>query len=110
MGRLEPGLCGDVVVIDLRALRAPFAAGEAEIWELLLARGRAVHVDSTVVGGRVLMRGRRLLHVDRDALMEEVAAAAAAAVARRTPEQEAWIAQLGQHVAGHYQAPLWHDG
>jgi 5-methylthioadenosine/S-adenosylhomocysteine deaminase len=110
MGRLEPGLCGDVVVIDLRALRAPFAAGEAEIWELLLARGRAVHVDSTVIGGRVLMRGRRLLHVDRDALMEEVAAAAAAAVARRTPEQEAWIAQLGQHVAGHYQAPLWHDG
>ena len=96
-------------MIDLRALRAPFAAGEADIWELLLARGRALHVDSTVVGGRVLMRGRKLLHVDRDALMEEVAAAAAAAVARRTPEQQAWIAQLGRRIAGHYQAPVWHD-
>ena len=50
-----------------------------------MSRGKAAHVDSVVVDGRVLMRGRKLLHLDRDALMQEVADAAAAAIARRSP-------------------------
>jgi hypothetical protein len=55
------------------------------------------------------MRGRRLLHLDREALMADVAAAAAAAVARRDPAERAAVAELGAHVASHYQAPVWHD-
>ena len=55
IGRLEPGRRGDVVVLDLRALSAPFAVGEVDVWELLLARARASHVDSVIVEGRVLM-------------------------------------------------------
>ncbi len=109
IGRLEAGRRGDVAVVDLRALRAPYAVDDADVRELLLARGKAVHVDSVVVEGRVLMRGRELLHIDRAALMEEVAAAAAAAVARRNPDQAAWIAQLGRRIAEHYQAPVWHE-
>ena len=73
-------------LLDLAALSAPYAVGDADIWELLLARGKAAHVDSVIVEGRVLMQGRVLQHLDREALMAEVAAAAAAAVARRTPE------------------------
>ena len=109
-GRLEPGRRGDVVVLDLRALRAPYAADDVDVWELLVSRGKAAQVDSVVVGGRVLMRGRTLQHLDRDALMQEVAGAAAAAIARRKPEDAAWIAALGERIAEHYQAPVWHAG
>jgi cytosine/adenosine deaminase-related metal-dependent hydrolase len=109
IGRLEPGTRGDVVVLDLRALRAPYTVGDADIWELLLARAKAAHVDSVIVEGRVLMLQRKLLHIDRDALMEEVAAAAAAAVARRSPEESIRIEQLQRRIVEHYQAPLWHD-
>jgi cytosine/adenosine deaminase-related metal-dependent hydrolase len=110
IGRLEPGRRGDVVVLDLQALRAPFAAGDAGIWDLLLTRARAAHVDSVIVEGRPLMLGRRLQHVDRDALMEEVATAAASAVAKRSPDEAAWIEQLRRRIVEHYQAPVWHEG
>jgi hypothetical protein len=63
-----------------------------------------------IVDGRVLMQGRKLRHIDRDALMEEVAGAAASAVARRSADDRTWIAELGSHIAEHYQAPTWHDG
>ena len=85
VGRLEPGLRGDVVVADLGALRAPYAVDDIDIWELLVSRGKAAHVDSVVVEGRVLMRGRTLQHLDRDAIMAELAGAAASAIARREP-------------------------
>ncbi|HMG98154.1 MAG TPA: amidohydrolase family protein [Gaiellales bacterium] len=110
IGRLEPGMRGDVVVLDLQALRAPFAAGDADIWDLLLTRARAAHVESVIVEGRPLMLGRRLQHLDRDALMEEVATAAASAVAKRSPDEAAWIEQLRRRIVEHYQAPVWHCG
>jgi cytosine/adenosine deaminase-related metal-dependent hydrolase len=110
IGRLEPGRRGDVVVADLRALRAPYAVDDIDVWELLVSRGKAAHVDSVVVEGRVLMSGRKLQHLDRDALMAEVGLAAAAAVARRNPAERAQIEQLGRRIAEHYQAPVWHAG
>ena len=110
VGRLEPGRRGDLVVADLRALRAPYAVDDVDVWELLVSRGKAAHVDSVVVGGRVLMRGRKLQHLDRDAIMAEVADAAASAIARRNPDDRAWMAQLGRRIAQHYQAPVWHAG
>jgi 5-methylthioadenosine/S-adenosylhomocysteine deaminase len=109
VGRLAPGRRGDVVVADLRALRAPYAAADLDVWELLVSRGKAAHVDSVVVEGRVLMRERTLQHLDRDAIMAEVAEAAAAAIARRNPGDGAWMAQLGRRIAEHYQSPIWHE-
>jgi cytosine/adenosine deaminase-related metal-dependent hydrolase len=108
VGRLELGRRADVVVVDAKALSAPYAVGDADVWELLLARGKAAYVDSVVVDGRILMRGRVLQHVDREALMAEVGAAAASAVARRTPEHAEWVERMRREIARHYQAPVWH--
>jgi cytosine/adenosine deaminase-related metal-dependent hydrolase len=110
VGRLEPGRRGDVAVLELAALSAPYAVGDVDIWELLLSRGKRAHVDTVIVDGRVLMQGRRLQHIDREALVGEVAAAAAFAVAARKPEEGAWIEQIGRKIAEHYQAPVWHAG
>jgi 5-methylthioadenosine/S-adenosylhomocysteine deaminase len=110
VGRLEPGRRGDVIVLDLQALRAPYSAADADVWDLVLTRARAAHVDSVVVDGRVLMLQRRLQHVDRDALMDEVASAAASAVARRTDSERARIERLRRLIVEHYQAPVWHEG
>ena len=109
IGRLEPGRRGDVITIDLNALRAPFSTGDADIWEILLARGKAVHVDSVIVDGRVLMRNRRHQQIDRAALTEELATAAKAAINRRSAAQHATIDQLTHQITHHYQAPAWND-
>jgi cytosine/adenosine deaminase-related metal-dependent hydrolase len=108
VGRLEPGRRGDVVVLDLRAMRAPFAVPDVDIWELLVTRARAAHVDSVIVDGRPLMLGRELTHLDRAALMQEVADAAASAIAKRRPQDGVWLEQLRRRIAEHYQAPVWH--
>jgi 5-methylthioadenosine/S-adenosylhomocysteine deaminase len=109
IGRLEPGRRGDVVVLDLRALRAPFAVSDVDVWELLVTRAKATHVDSVIVEGRPLMLQRTLQHIDRDALMQEVAAAAASAVARRDPAASAPLEQLRRRMVEHYQEPAWHE-
>jgi 5-methylthioadenosine/S-adenosylhomocysteine deaminase len=108
IGRLEPVRRGDVVVLDLRALSAPFTADGVDVWELLITRAKAAHVHSVVVDGRVLMQERRLQHIDRDALMQEVAGAAASAIARRSPQEDAWLEQVRHRIAEHYQAHVWH--
>ena len=109
IGRLEPGRRGDVITIDLNALRAPFATGDADIWEILLARGKAVQVDSVIVDGRVLMRNRRHQQIDRAALTEELAATAQAAINRRSAAKRTMIDQLTRQITHHYQAPAWND-
>jgi 5-methylthioadenosine/S-adenosylhomocysteine deaminase len=110
VGRLEPGRRGDVIVLDLRALRTPYTTGDADVWELVLTRAKAAHVESVVVDGRVLMLERRLQHIDRDALMDEVASAAASAVAGRTGSERRRVEQLRRLIVEHYQAPAWHEG
>jgi hypothetical protein len=62
-----------------------------------------------IVEGRPLLLDGTLQHIDRDALMQEVAAAAAFAVARRSPAEGAWLAELRRRIAEHYQAPAWHS-
>lgn len=108
IGRLEPGRRGDVVVLDLGALSAPFTAGDVDIWELLVTRAKAVHVDSVIVDGRPLMLGRTLQNIDRAALMEDVAAAAASAIAQRDSAAGAGLEQVRRRIVEHYQEPVWH--
>jgi hypothetical protein len=83
---------------------------DVDVWELLVTRAKAMHVESEIVEGRPLMLQRTLQHIDRDALMQEVAAAAAAAIARREPAASAPLELLRRRIAEHYQAPLWHEG
>jgi 5-methylthioadenosine/S-adenosylhomocysteine deaminase len=110
VGRLEPGRRGDVVVLDLQALGAPYAVPDADVWELVLTRAKASHVDSVIADGRALMLEGTLQHIDRDALVQEVAAAAAAAVARRSPDERTGIERLRRRIVEHYQSPAWHAG
>jgi cytosine/adenosine deaminase-related metal-dependent hydrolase len=102
-GRLEVGRRADVVLLDLRALSAPYTVDDVDVWELLLSRGRAEHVRTVIVEGRVLLRDRRLTQIDREALVAEVAGAAASSVARRDPAMRPLIAALGRGVAEHYR-------
>ena len=108
IGRLEPGRRGDVVVLDLQALRAPFAVDDADVWELLVSRAKAAHVDSVIVEGRALMLDRHApAHRPRRARC------------RRSPQPPpsrwpggarggAWSSELRRRIAEHYQAPAWH--
>jgi 5-methylthioadenosine/S-adenosylhomocysteine deaminase len=107
VGRLDPGRRADLAVLDLDALRAPYADGEADVWELLVARGRSAPVDAVVVDGRVLVRGGVVQHLDRDAVMAELRDAGARAVAGRDGDDLRAIAQIRRRIVEHYRSPAW---
>src|SRR5207248_256268 len=83
VGRLEPGYCADAVVLDLAALCGVYTSPALPYHELVVSRAQRGHVREVIVGGRVLVRDGRPVHVDMEALRKEVAAAARTADASR---------------------------
>jgi cytosine/adenosine deaminase-related metal-dependent hydrolase len=101
VGRLEPGYRGDAVVLDLEALRGVFTSPRLSLDDLVVARAGRGHVREVVVGGRVLVRDGRPVHVDMEALAVEVRDAARALEAARDPARQAFLARLRPYALGH---------
>ncbi|WP_406676755.1 putative aminohydrolase SsnA [Moorella sp. ACPs] len=65
LGRLEPGAYADVILVDYQA---PTPLTAANWFGHLLFGFNGGLVDTTIIGGKVLMRERRLLHLDEAAI------------------------------------------
>jgi cytosine/adenosine deaminase-related metal-dependent hydrolase len=63
VGRLEPGAAADIVLLDYRPY-TPVTDGNFP-WHIVFGVSGS-HVDTTIVGGKVLMRGRKLLTLDEE--------------------------------------------
>jgi 5-methylthioadenosine/S-adenosylhomocysteine deaminase len=70
VGTLEAGKKADIILIDLRK---PRLQPVHNLPSLLAYGAVGADVDTTIVDGRVLMRGRRLLTIDEDELLAQVA-------------------------------------
>ncbi len=79
IGSLEPGKRADLIVVDWRK---PHLWPPAAPAERLARFASAADVDSVVVAGRILMRGRRVLSVDENQVLDEAAAAYATMLQR----------------------------
>jgi len=67
IGSLEPGKKADVILVDLRRPHL-YPANMPEFRVTYFANGNDVH--TVLVGGRVLLRDRRPVHVDQDAVLD----------------------------------------
>ncbi|QGP91186.1 Putative aminohydrolase SsnA [Neomoorella glycerini] len=65
LGRLEPGAYADVILVNYHA---PTPLTAANWFGHLLFGFNGSLVDTTIIGGKVLMRERRLLHLDEAAI------------------------------------------
>jgi 5-methylthioadenosine/S-adenosylhomocysteine deaminase len=74
IGSLESGKKADVVLVDLNT---PFAMPVHKPVSSLVYNLAARDVDTVIVDGNVLMRGKRILCVDEAALLAEARAACA---------------------------------
>ena len=72
-GRLTPGAPADLVVLDTGSmLRDPWTSERLSIPDLVLWRGKGQDVTDVVVDGQPVMRDRRILTMDVEALYSEV--------------------------------------
>ena len=71
IGSLEPGKLADVITVDLR--KPHLYPPNMPVWRVVcFANGQ--DVDTVVVGGRVLMRGRQVPHLDIADVLDSAAA------------------------------------
>ncbi|MEK3883304.1 amidohydrolase [Paenibacillus sp. PL2-23] len=69
VGRLEAGMKADLILIDLQK---PHLQPLHDVPSLLAYSAVGADVDTTIVNGKVLMRGRRLLTIDEEELFRQV--------------------------------------
>jgi 5-methylthioadenosine/S-adenosylhomocysteine deaminase len=69
LGRLAPGYLADLILVRLDGAHTQPLH---DVGAALVYAARASDVDTTIVDGRVLMRGRRLLTLDKASIIKEV--------------------------------------
>jgi cytosine/adenosine deaminase-related metal-dependent hydrolase len=79
LGRIEPGRRADLVLLDLETL--PFTPLNAPLRQIVLG-STAAAVDSALVGGRWVLRDRRLTGIDEAAILAEARELGAGIVSR----------------------------
>jgi len=103
IGRLEPGRCADLVLLDFEKMRFPYTDLNHDPIDVLLYRGAGAHVHTVMVNGQVVVEGGKVLKVDE----EEVASRLGKAASRPRAEIEkvfaAAIAELKRHANLFYQ-------
>ena len=107
IGALEVGKQADLVLLDLDAMTAPYAAPGLHPIDCLVGFAKPQHIDLVMVGGKVLCQQGRLTSIDEKALMESIRCAASAEVSSEFEEFVKTMKQVRQHVADYYQNWQW---
>ena len=79
IGSLEPGKRADIILVDLHR---PHLTPAALVPRQMVFYATGADVDTVIVDGRVLMRGRQVVTVDENAVLEQARAEAEAAFTR----------------------------
>lgn len=72
VGTLEPGKKADLVLLDARRITEPFVSPAQSILDLVLYRGGTRDVDMVLVDGEVVVREGRVVHVDREEIIQRL--------------------------------------
>ena len=82
IGSIEIGKRADIILVNMRQ---PHLWPPANPVQRLARFANGADVDTTIVGGRILMRGRKLVHQDEDAILDRAGIAFHRMMARLQP-------------------------
>ncbi|RLB33468.1 MAG: hypothetical protein DRH11_08860 [Deltaproteobacteria bacterium] len=103
LGKLRPGMLADLVLLDYEKMCHPFVDASHDPVEVLLYRGKASHVNTVMVNGRIVVEEGKLLTIDEKAVAGRLADAASRP---RTDKEKAFaqaMDQLKAHVVKYYR-------
>jgi 5-methylthioadenosine/S-adenosylhomocysteine deaminase len=78
IGRLEPGRAADIVLLDWNEVARPYLDARTSLLDAVVLRAREKAVDTVFAGGRKVVAQGRVVSIDRDAVLAEIAARLAA--------------------------------
>ncbi|MCF7914909.1 MAG: amidohydrolase family protein [Spirochaetaceae bacterium] len=73
IGTLEEGSQADIVLLDQRRISEPFVSPTQSVIDLLLYRAGSQDVDMVLVDGELVVRGGKVIHMDREAVVQALA-------------------------------------
>lgn len=72
IGALEKGRRADLVLLNLTSIEEPYMDPDTDPVDALLYRGKASHVDTVLVDGKVVLRDGRFTLLDKAELIKEL--------------------------------------
>jgi cytosine/adenosine deaminase-related metal-dependent hydrolase len=106
IGRLDPGMCADLVLIDWNAVTYPYQSPAVGLVDVLVQRAKAGAVQSVMIGGEWIYLDRKFMRVDRDAVLAEIADRFARPLSADEVEREALAKGILPHVRLLYRGYL----
>jgi len=103
LGTLAPGKGADLVLVDWQQIAHPYLDAATPIVDAVLLRAKTSGVDTVIVAGEPVLRDRRFTRIDKQAVLEEIAAALQVPL---RPEEERRVAmsdRLLPHVLQFYR-------
>lgn len=97
IGGLAVGKKADLVVLDYKAMTAPYTAPATSPLTALIHRAKTSHVRATIINGRIVYRDGKFTNVDRD----EIFARLTAELARPALPDELARADLSERLMPH---------
>ena len=103
IGRLEPGRCADLVLLDFAQMRFPYTDPAHDPIDILLYRGTGAHVHTVMVNGRVVVEDGKVLTMDENAVGARLAEAASRPRTENESNFARAIEELKRHAIRFYQ-------
>jgi cytosine/adenosine deaminase-related metal-dependent hydrolase len=110
VGRLEPGRQADIVLMSEAEIGRPFVDRSTPFTEAVLHRGGKHAIDKVFVGGRLVVDAGRVVSLDRDAVMREIADRLALPDTPVEIEARATIGRLMPYLESFHRARTPSDG
>ncbi len=103
IGRLDPGMWADMVLIDWNAVAFPYLEAGVPVVDALVHLARTRHVSEVRVGGEAVYRHGRFTGVDRDAILAEIALRLARPLTAAEEERRRLSARLEGPIRDFYR-------
>jgi cytosine/adenosine deaminase-related metal-dependent hydrolase len=103
VGRLEPGRCADLVLLDFGQMRFPYTDPAHDPIDVLLYRGSGTHVHTVMVNGRVVVQDGKVLTIDDETVASRLTEVASQPRTEKEQTFAQGIEELKRHAQGFYQ-------
>lgn len=98
VGTLEVGKRADIVLLDLSRIFEPYMDQDTNIVDAIVYRGKGTDVDTVIVDGEVLLRGRELTRVNKSDVLSELKSALSQPLQRHEQDRVHLSKALLPHV------------
>ena len=71
-GTLRKGKQADIILLDLRRMSEPYVYPDHHAIDLLIYRGRALDVETVLIGGEVLLKNKTPTKIDKQAVIRKL--------------------------------------